>query len=405
MFFGTVSILGFLIFATKSGALHRPIRLSRSKSKTIAEPQWPKVSIVIPARNEKKNLPLLLESLSKLKYPDFEVVVVDDHSTDGTGELAQEAGCTVVTPPALPAGWVGKTWACWNGFQAATADYILFTDADTIHHPDSLKTSVARILELRVGLLSAIPYHRCVEFWEKIQASFQSLLFISTAAFQKDKPPGQSVRASSRIFAIGQYLLFSRPAYLAVGGHNAVKNEVSEDIAFATRIQEKQLGYSLIRFQRILDVRMYPEGLGDFIRGWRRNFNTGIRKAGLLPSLEVGLVIGWLLGTPLRLIESASSSLFGHNALLSGPLMGPIEIAGRHFMIPFNETALLAGSLFVIFRLQAFANRARGDYPVWAFLFYPVFVIIFCVVSLLAVKDLIMGTPVVWRGRKYEKID
>src|SRR5688572_14332863 len=141
-----------------------------------------RVSIVVPARNEAHNLPALLASLRALAPAAHEIILVDDHSTDGTGDLARAAGATVVTPPPLPPGWLGKLWACHAGAQAATGDLLLFSDADTVHAPWSLARAVARLEATGADLLSVIPTHAVVALWEKLQGVFQLLLLVACRA-------------------------------------------------------------------------------------------------------------------------------------------------------------------------------------------------------------------------------
>ena len=186
-------------------------------------PSWPRISIIVPARDEAPNLPRLLASLRALDPAPAEIIVVDDHSTDGTGDLARAAGALVISPPPLPAGWLGKAWACHAGAAAATGELLLFTDADTAHGPASLGDAVAALDAERADLLSAVPTHRAVSWWERFQGVFQLLLLIACRA-------GAASDRGRRRFSIGQYLLFRRDAYDQAGGHAAVRGEIAEDL-------------------------------------------------------------------------------------------------------------------------------------------------------------------------------
>jgi len=327
-----------------------------------------RVSIVVPARNEAHNLAALLASLRTLDA--HEVIVVDDHSTDGTGDLARAAGATVVTPPPLPDGWLGKPWACHTGAQVATGELLLFTDADTVHAPWSLARSVARLAETRADLLSVVPTHAIVTSWEKLQGVFQLLLLIACRAGATSTARARGERR----FSIGQYLLFRRSAYDAVGGHPAVKQRVAEDLAFARMIEHAGLRFTLLHAPDLLTVRMYPEGLGGFWRGWRRNFREGIASAGIGGGLEMIAVIGWLLGMPLFAAEAVLAGAIGPTlAWIAAMGLTAAEIARR--------------------------QREIGPLPWWGAVAFPLPVALFVVISIAAVIDKVRRVPVRWRGR------
>lgn len=361
------------------------------------------VSIIVPARNEAHNLPDLLASLKALDPRPLEIVVVDDHSTDGTGDIARAAGVRVVSPPPLPAGWNGKPWACRTGAGEARGEYLLFTDADTVHAPGSLGQAMAALEARDAALLSAVPTHLVRAAWEKLQGVFQLLLLVATRAGAPEAPgvaPGAATRADApaapgaaaggsaggpgpgggrggaheRRFSIGQYLLFRRDAYERIGGHEPVKQRIAEDLAFARLIADAGLRLGLVFSPGLLGVRMYPEGLGAFVRGWRRNFREGLTAAGAGGVLEIVAIIGWLLGVPMAALSAAAT---GQAPLALGwaavYLATAIEVARR--------------------------QRSLGAFPLWSGLLYPVFVLMFVLVTALALIDRWRGATVMWRGR------
>jgi len=328
----------------------------------------PRVSVIVPARNEAHNLPALLDSLAALSPPAAQIIVVDDHSTDGTGDLARQRGATVVTPPPLPEGWMGKPWACRAGAAAATGELLLFTDADTVHAPDSLGRAVRHLERETADLLSVIPTHIVRSGWERLQGVFQLLLLIACRA------GGEQSAAGERRFSIGQYMLWRRAAYERVGGHDAVSNRVAEDLAFARMVADSGGHYSLLVRQDVMRVRMYPEGFGAFVRGWRRNFREGIKSAGALATLEVVAIIGWLLGAPL---------------------LGALSMAAGHGTLAAAWAAMYGLAVVEVARHQ----RRLGSFPRWSALFYPIFVLVFAAVSALAGADHARRAPVRWRGR------
>ncbi len=142
----------------------------------------PRLSVIIPARNEEHNLPILLESLGcaglTRRGGETEILVVDDESSDATREIAASYGCRVVVAGARPNDWVGKSWACWRGALAATKETLLFLDADTAFEPDGLLT-LNELFSRNGGLVSVQPYHRTPTVVERLSALFNWAQFPS----------------------------------------------------------------------------------------------------------------------------------------------------------------------------------------------------------------------------------
>jgi 4,4'-diaponeurosporenoate glycosyltransferase len=354
---------GASVFAVRLGALARAARRTDP-----APARMPSVSVIVPARNEADNLPALLASLAKLEPRPLEIIVVDDHSTDDTGDLARAAGAKVVVPGPLPPGWIGKPWACAAGAAAARGELYLFTDADTIHAPDSLGRTVARLEATGADLVSVVPRHLAVSRWEKCQGAFQLLLFIATRAGAARPGPGE------RDFAIGQYLLFRRAAYERLGGHRFVRGRVAEDLCFQQAIRARGGIYALVAWPGTMAVRMYPEGLRGFLRGWRRNFREGLRSAGGGGVFEIGLVFAWLGGLPIAFLQQ----------LLAGQRVA---------------AALLGVAMAATVAEVARRQKLVGPLPWWGALAFPLMLVAFCAVTLLAAFDNLRRAPVVWRGR------
>jgi glycosyltransferase involved in cell wall biosynthesis len=189
----------------------------------------PDVSIVIPARNEECNLGACLESLTTQSGVAFEIIVVDDGSTDRTHEIAQRfAGVRVIFPEPLPEGRTGKNNALVAGAGEARARWLLFTDADTVHLPGSLARALDEAKKAQAELLSYSPAQVVVTFAER---SVMPVIFAELAA----QYPPHKVREQNAgvVAANGQYILVRREAYDAVGGHAAVAREILEDVALA----------------------------------------------------------------------------------------------------------------------------------------------------------------------------
>lgn len=345
-----------------------------------APPAEETLSIIVPARNEAHNLPALLASLAHLTPPPHQVIVVDDGSSDGTGELARAAGVTVISPPPLPPGWIGKSWACHAGAAHATGQWLLFTDADTVHAPWSTRAALAAASARGAALLSVVPTHAVVRAWEALQGAFFALLLLACNA----GAPRAARHPGERRFSIGQYLLFRADAYRALGGHERVRDRLAEDLALAEAVVAEGGRFELAYAPGLLGVRMYPEGVRAFVRGWRRSFREGMRAAGGGGAFELVAVIGWLGGVPL----------------LAGAVLA--SLAGLLPPLPSAIAAAVAGAYLLTAAVLAHASRELGAFPRWTALLYPLPVAAFVLVSALAALDALRGAPVAWRGRQIQ---
>jgi glycosyltransferase involved in cell wall biosynthesis len=226
----------------------------------------PDVSIIIPARNEESNLRTCLESLISQTNVPFEIIVVNDHSTDKTGEIASSfGGVRVLEAGPLPTGWTGKNNAVATGARAANADWILFTDADTVHLPGSLDRALNEAKECSADLLSYSPEQIAITFWE------MATLPVVFAELARQYPPSKvSDPDSPEAAANGQFILVKREVYEAIGGHAAVAFDILEDVALARAV--KRSGRK-IRFRYAPDAvrtRMYRD-FHQLREGWTKN--------------------------------------------------------------------------------------------------------------------------------------
>ena len=265
-------------------------------------PDPPLVSIVIPARNEEQNIGRCLQSLREQEYTNFEVIVLNDRSTDGTAAVvdaiaAQDPRIRRVEGEKLKPGWLGKSHAIHQGVRHARGDWLLFVDADTWHHPRSLAGCMERVLGEGVDMLSLYPHFECKSFWEKVlQPAVGRMILIAA--------PMVFVNSPYRIFriwamAIGHFILIRRSVYEAVGGHEGIRGRVAEDVDLAKVV--KWSGYNL-RFLYgfdILSTRMY-QTFTEIWRGWSRSFfpAMGNHAGFVLPQV----VLVFLFGTAPYLI-------------------------------------------------------------------------------------------------------
>lgn len=228
--------------------------------------ETPQISVIVPARNEEASLGSCLESLVTQTGVRFEIIVVNDHSTDRTREIAASfPAVRLIDAAPLSSGWTGKNNAVATGARAARGEWLLFTDADTIHLPGSLARALAEAKEEGVDLLSYSPEQIAVSFWE------MATLPVVFAELARQYPPAKvSDPNSPAAAANGQYILIKRAAYDEMGGHAAVASDILEDVALARAV--KASGRK-IRFRYAADAvrtRMY-RNFRQLREGWTKN--------------------------------------------------------------------------------------------------------------------------------------
>lgn len=239
-----------------------------------------RLSVIVPARNEAASLGGCLDSLLTQSEPGFalgeqwELIIVDDDSSDGTRGIADAAasgrkGVIVLPAPALDlshrGGFTGKTNACWAGAQKARGAWFLFTDADTVHEPGDISRAVHEAQKYHASLLSYSPRQIVSGFRQR---AVMPLVFSELSSVY---PPKQVSDPNSRIAAAnGQFLLVEREAYFSVGGHRLVGREILEDVALARSIKRAKYGIRFRYAPEALATRMYRT-LPDMIEGWTKN--------------------------------------------------------------------------------------------------------------------------------------
>ncbi|MBI3121243.1 MAG: glycosyltransferase, partial [candidate division NC10 bacterium] len=233
------------------------------------------VSVIVPARNEARVLPRSIASLVGQTFPDLEVIALNDRSTDDTGAVLDSlkqihARLTVIHLDSLPEGWVGKTHALYLGSRRAQGEWLLFTDADVIFHPQCLEAAVAWAEANRVDHLVVIPRVETVGFWEKVLVSCFSLLF-SLA----QRPWRVSDSRSRASIGIGAFNLIRRSAYEAIGTHRALANAVVDDLELGRLGKRHGLRQAVVRGEHLLSVR-WQVGLSGVISGLEKNAFAGV---------------------------------------------------------------------------------------------------------------------------------
>jgi len=244
--------------------------------------EGPLVSVIIPARDEAANIESCIRTAAATSYEAVEVIVVDDRSTDGTGEIVERLVSTPETPgrvrlvrgAELPpvGGWFGKQWALVQGYRAARGELLLFLDADTRQHPELLPRAVRALQVERVDLLSVLSRQEMVSFWERL---VQPHVFFALAARVGDLERVNRTRVEWDAIANGQFILTTRAAYELVGTHEAVRNCVVDDMALAQTFIRHHRDIFLTHAEEFMVTRMYRSLAGIF-EGWTKNLATGI---------------------------------------------------------------------------------------------------------------------------------
>lgn len=231
-----------------------------------------KLSVIVPARNEQDCVGECLRSLVAQQEDgwrlgrEWEILLVDDHSVDGTRAIAEEiVGVTVMAAPKLEKGWTGKANAIWAGAQAARGEWLLFTDADTVHETGSASRAMVEADRHEVALLSFSPRQIVHGFWQR---ALMPLVFSELAMAY---PPAKVSDPESKLAAAnGQFLLMRREVYFKNGGHEAVKDAVLEDVELARMVKKRKQGLRFRYAPEAVAARMYRT-LGAMLEGWTKN--------------------------------------------------------------------------------------------------------------------------------------
>jgi chlorobactene glucosyltransferase len=340
----------------------------------------PFVSVVVPARNEAANIETCVLSLVSSSYPKLEVVVVDDRSEDGTAELVRGIArihdrVRLVEGRPLPAAWLGKPWACHQGAEEARGELLLFTDADTSHAPDLVGRAVAGMLQEKADLLTVVGRQIMVTPWERLVQPqiFMLMLFRFPNLEQAARSPHWR-----QAIANGQYMLFRRGAYEAIGGHEAVRQEVAEDLVLAQRVKRAGLALRILGAESGLATRMY-RSLGHLVEGWSKNLFVGSMQT--LPPWTRAVV------APLSLAA-------GVGLWLAPPVALALALAGFGGPALLTWSAIVCGLSVVVW--TQFVRKM--DVPALYGFLYPVGA---AVGTYIFARSWVRGSEIEWKGRRY----
>lgn len=259
------------------------------------------LSIIIPARNESQNLSRLLKSLHNQTFPPYEILVIDDHSTDTTAEIAKHYTSHVHSITQLPNGWLGKPHACWMGAKKATGDFFLFLDADTWFTNDGLEKLIALFLQEELDAMTVQPYHAIHRVYEHMSLFFNLVI---PASLGIGLPRGALKVPAKGGF--GPCFLCTRAAYFEIGGHRAAAQHILEHFELSNQFSLHKKKIRHVLGKDTLLFRMYPEGLRQLINGWSKSFISGAAQTSFLPFVGVLL---WLSGCYAFIFSLGKQSL------------------------------------------------------------------------------------------------
>ena len=253
----------------------------------------PTISVCIPARDEALNIAACVRAVRAQRWSRFEVIVVDDRSSDGTGALAREAAeaddrVRVVEGTEPPPGWSGKAWACTRAASEATGDLLMFVDADVTMHPDALHGVWAAMEARALDLFSAFGTWRLESFWEQVGVPPVGWLIRGSIDLDSVNAPGREAA-----FANGQLIAIRRQVYESLDGHGAVRSTILDDVALATAVQRRGYRIGLVDAPWLFQVRLY-RSLREVIAGYSKNLYEGMNRR---LTVGLGAILFILIGT------------------------------------------------------------------------------------------------------------
>jgi chlorobactene glucosyltransferase len=326
----------------------------------------PGVSVVIPARNEVANIGPCLDAVLAQDHPALEVVVLDDGSTDGTSErlaaYAEDPRVQVVQGQGdPPVGWFGKPWAVHRAQQHATMPWLLFIDADVRLQPHAVSRSLAYAVRHELGMLSGFGTLVTGSFWERVLQPVVGGLIVAGNDADAVNDPERRDKA----MANGQFILFERGHYERIGGHEAVRNDVLDDVGLARAAKAGGVPFHMTFMRPLFSCRMYS-GLGEIWSGWRKNLFAGMHyRWSVVAAVELYLLITNLL--PWLLLPLVAVGVLGvewgiWSLSLIALMQGVRFYLDRVFSHPaiYGPTQILGVSLVMLLILDSAWSSTRG---------------------------------------------
>lgn len=359
-------IFGLTAAAFVARALTVTLRSSEEIEPVEAVEDLPFLSIIVPARNEERQIETCVRSLLGQRYPDFEVIVVDDRSTDATAEIlerlaSKNSRLRVVHGEPLPGGWVGKPWALAQGAHAARGSWLLFTDADTEHHPAACASSMRYALAKDAKFLSLLPTQRFESASERI--FLPTILWMIAFGIGSLDAINDPRRTDTAIFN-GQYVLCERSAFEAIGGHERVRGSIAEDYDLARIVKrDGRFRSMLVGACDLVHTRMY-RSFREIWDGFSKNLYLGVQDQRLHGALAIAALAAISPLPELALVRALLRRRYG-SALFLGAGIAATAAAAEFGMcrsrFPRGSGAFFpigAAVMLAIFVNSAIAHRA-----------------------------------------------
>jgi chlorobactene glucosyltransferase len=345
----------------------------------------PLISVCIPARDEERNIRTCVEAVLNQDYPNLEVIVLDDRSTDSTPEIlrqlvAQNDKLKIIHGSDLPAGWAGKPHALYQASAVARGDWLCFIDADTFLAPEALSSCYAKALETDADMFTIMTFQILGSFWEKTV-----MPLVMTALSVGFSPRKVNDPTTKDAIANGQFIMIKRPVYDAIGGHESVRNSIVEDKAISEQVKWK--GYRLVVADgtKMARTRMYTS-LPEMWEGWTKNIYLGLRdQAGLLWLGVFGVFLAFM------------ASFF----LPIWPLLGMVwSLNGGGWMA---AAVIFEALLLWVYLVSVRARAASGMKisPLYA-LTTPLGAGVFGAMMFTSAWRVVLRKGVTWKGRTYQ---
>lgn len=365
--------------------LHNQYHLDIVVEAAPPPPNPPLISVCIPARNEERNIRACVEAVLKQDYPNLEVIVVDDRSTDATFRIltdlaSRDSRLRPISGSDLPPGWAGKPHALYQASASARGDWLCFIDADTFLEPSALSSCYAKALETQADLFTIMTFQILGSFWERtVMPLVMTALSVGFSPRKVNNPKRRDAIAN------GQFILIKRSVYDATGGHASVKDSIVEDKAISEKV--KWNGYRLIVADgmKVARTRMYTS-LPEMWEGWTKNIYLGLRdQAGLLWLGAFGAFLAFMASLFLPLWLPLGWIWFLHG--------------GGWMALAVMGEALALWAYLIIVRAQV---AEKMNISRWYALTAPLGAAVFGAMMLTSAWRVVSRQGVTWKGRTYK---